>query len=207
MPICQIIVGIEIEIEIDPCPPWHPAFTERSNFTVELCQHRINTVAVPGFSCPNPITRPFDTDPDSDPDPELASPWTFSDSHELGPETYTYTAKRYTFTYTMMGRVRVRGSADLSDHCRNRNRDRNRNRSLPFMAPGLHGPLRLDCRVVSAPQYPVSHVRIPSPVPSIPIPIATPTPSLLRHGPFRIATSSAQKRTRTQRSGTRSRTR
>ncbi|MGI6299513.1 MAG: hypothetical protein ACOX52_00410 [Verrucomicrobiota bacterium] len=116
-------------------------------------------------------------------------PWTFSDSHELGPETYTYTAKRYTFTYTMMGRVRVRGSADLSDHCRNRNRnrnrDRNRNRSLPFMAPGLHGPLRLDCRVV----YPVSHVRIPSPVPSIPIPIATPTPSLLRHVPFRIATS------------------
>ncbi|MDD8045109.1 MAG: hypothetical protein PHF14_01445, partial [Verrucomicrobiota bacterium] len=33
---------------------------------------RNNTVAAPGLSCPNPITRPFD------PDPDLASPWTFS---------------------------------------------------------------------------------------------------------------------------------
>jgi Zn-finger nucleic acid-binding protein len=44
VPICQIIVEIEIEIEIgieiDPCPPWHPAFTDRSDLTVELCQHR-----------------------------------------------------------------------------------------------------------------------------------------------------------------------
>ncbi|HCF96094.1 MAG TPA: hypothetical protein DEW46_13630, partial [Verrucomicrobia bacterium] len=69
-------VEIEIGIEIDPFPAWHPACTDRSNLTAELCQHR---TAVPGFSCPNPITRPFDTDPDSDPDPELASPWNFSD--------------------------------------------------------------------------------------------------------------------------------
>ncbi|MDD8046029.1 MAG: hypothetical protein PHF14_06175 [Verrucomicrobiota bacterium] len=52
---------------------------ECSNFTAELCQHRNNTVAVPGFSCPNPIPRSYDTDTDSDPDPDLASPWTFSD--------------------------------------------------------------------------------------------------------------------------------
>ncbi|MGI6302273.1 MAG: hypothetical protein ACOX52_19955 [Verrucomicrobiota bacterium] len=64
--------------------------------------------AIPGFSCPNPITRSFDTDSDTDPDPdpELASPLDFSDNLKLGPETYTYpytyTAKRYTFTYTMM---------------------------------------------------------------------------------------------------------
>ncbi|MGI6301407.1 MAG: hypothetical protein ACOX52_10180 [Verrucomicrobiota bacterium] len=51
----------------------------RSNFTAELCQHRNNTVAVPGFSCLNPLTRPFDTETDSDPDPDLASPLTFSD--------------------------------------------------------------------------------------------------------------------------------
>ncbi|MDD8047636.1 MAG: hypothetical protein PHF14_14325 [Verrucomicrobiota bacterium] len=51
----------------------------RSNFAAELCLHRNKTVAVPGFSCPHPITRPFDTDFDSDPDPEHASPWTFSD--------------------------------------------------------------------------------------------------------------------------------
>ncbi|MGI6303856.1 MAG: hypothetical protein ACOX52_22805 [Verrucomicrobiota bacterium] len=42
------------------------------------CQHRNNTVAVPGSERPNPITRPFDTETDSDPDPDLASPWTVS---------------------------------------------------------------------------------------------------------------------------------
>ncbi|MDD8047602.1 MAG: hypothetical protein PHF14_14155 [Verrucomicrobiota bacterium] len=50
---------------------------DRSSFAAGLCQHRNNTVALPGFSCPNPITTPFDTETDSDPD--LASPWTFSD--------------------------------------------------------------------------------------------------------------------------------
>ncbi|MGI6303757.1 MAG: hypothetical protein ACOX52_22255 [Verrucomicrobiota bacterium] len=45
-----------------------------SNFAGELCQNRNNTVAVPGFSRPNPIPRSFDTETDSDPDPELASP-------------------------------------------------------------------------------------------------------------------------------------
>ncbi|MGI6300250.1 MAG: hypothetical protein ACOX52_04200 [Verrucomicrobiota bacterium] len=39
----------------------------------------VGTATIPGFSCPNPITRPFDTETDSDPDPDLASPWTFSD--------------------------------------------------------------------------------------------------------------------------------
>ena len=34
-------------------------------------------------------------------------------------------------------------------------------------------------------RYPVSHVRIPSRVPSIPRPIAIPTPILFRHGPLR----------------------
>ncbi|MDD8047377.1 MAG: hypothetical protein PHF14_13010, partial [Verrucomicrobiota bacterium] len=53
---------------------------DRSNFTAELCQHRNNTVAVPGSEWPNPIKRPFDTETDSDPDPDLASPLTFSDS-------------------------------------------------------------------------------------------------------------------------------
>ncbi|MGI6300458.1 MAG: hypothetical protein ACOX52_05275 [Verrucomicrobiota bacterium] len=49
---------------------------DRLNFTAELCQH---WTAVPGFSCPNPLTRPFDTETDSDPDPDLLSPLTFSD--------------------------------------------------------------------------------------------------------------------------------
>jgi len=89
---------------------------------------------------------------------DLASPWTFSDGLQLGPETYTYTytAKRYTYTYTMMRRVRarvrvrvrVRGVADQSDHCLNRDR----NRFLFWLAPSPHGPLKLRSRVVSAPQ-------------------------------------------------------
>jgi hypothetical protein len=32
--------------------------------------------AIPGFSCPNPIPAPFETESE----PELASPWTFSDT-------------------------------------------------------------------------------------------------------------------------------
>jgi hypothetical protein len=50
----------------------------RSNFTAELCQHRNNAVAVPGFSSPNPLTRPSDTETDNAPDPDLALPLTFS---------------------------------------------------------------------------------------------------------------------------------
>jgi hypothetical protein len=53
---------------------------DRSNFAAKFCQYRNNTVAVPGFSCTNPITRPCDTETDSDPDPDLASQFTFSDS-------------------------------------------------------------------------------------------------------------------------------
>jgi hypothetical protein len=44
-----------------------------------LCRHRNNTVAIPGFSCPNPIPHSFDSETDSDPDPDLASPLTLSD--------------------------------------------------------------------------------------------------------------------------------
>ncbi|MGI6304101.1 MAG: hypothetical protein ACOX52_24090 [Verrucomicrobiota bacterium] len=40
---------------------------DRSNFAAEWCQNRNNTVAVPGSEWPNPITRPFDTETDSDP--------------------------------------------------------------------------------------------------------------------------------------------
>jgi hypothetical protein len=108
---------------------------------------------IPGCLSPNPITRPFDTDTDSDSDsdPDLASPWTFSDDLKLGPETYTMMRR-------VRVRVRVRAVADQSDHGRNRNRNRNRNRdrnrdrSLSWLAPGPHGPFKLRCRVVSAPQ-------------------------------------------------------
>ncbi|MGI6303032.1 MAG: hypothetical protein ACOX52_18515 [Verrucomicrobiota bacterium] len=50
----------------------------RSNLAAESCQHRNRTVALPGFSCPNPNPRPYHTEADSEPD--LASPSTFSDS-------------------------------------------------------------------------------------------------------------------------------
>ncbi|MDD8052089.1 MAG: hypothetical protein PHG55_12150, partial [Verrucomicrobiota bacterium] len=80
LPISPIIVsiGVGIGIGIDSCPGSLLALMERSNFAAEWCQHRNNTVAVPGSERPNPITRPFDTETDSDPDPDLASPWTFS---------------------------------------------------------------------------------------------------------------------------------
>ncbi|MGI6303929.1 MAG: hypothetical protein ACOX52_23210 [Verrucomicrobiota bacterium] len=64
-----------------PCcgPPTSPDALQGHQASGKLCQHRNNTVAVPGFICPNPITRPFDTETDSDPAPELASPLPFSD--------------------------------------------------------------------------------------------------------------------------------
>ncbi|MDD8047594.1 MAG: hypothetical protein PHF14_14115 [Verrucomicrobiota bacterium] len=37
-----------------------------SNFAAKWCQHRNNTVAVPGSEWPNPIMRPFDTETDSE---------------------------------------------------------------------------------------------------------------------------------------------
>jgi hypothetical protein len=89
--------------------------------------------------------------------------------------------KARSFTHRLQAMV-----ADRSDHCLNRGRNRNRDRNrFPFwLAPGPYVPLKLGCRVVSAPQqYPVLNGRIPSRVPSIPIP--TPTPILLRHRPFR----------------------
>jgi hypothetical protein len=73
-PIRPIIVEIETGIGIDPCPGWHLGLIP-PNCPAELRQHRNNTVAVPGFSCPNP----FDTDSDTDPDPDPASPVTYSD--------------------------------------------------------------------------------------------------------------------------------
>ncbi|MDD8046620.1 MAG: hypothetical protein PHF14_09170, partial [Verrucomicrobiota bacterium] len=91
LPIRPIIVEIEIEIEIgiDPCPGWHLGLIP-PNCPAELRQHRNNTVAVPGSAWPNPITHPFDTDSDTDPDPELAWPLTYSDDRKLGLR------KRYT---------------------------------------------------------------------------------------------------------------
>ncbi|MGI6301855.1 MAG: hypothetical protein ACOX52_12490 [Verrucomicrobiota bacterium] len=56
---------------------------DRSNSAAELSQHRNNTIALPGFASPNPILRPFDTETDSDPDPDFASPSTFSDDLSL----------------------------------------------------------------------------------------------------------------------------
>jgi hypothetical protein len=188
LPIRPIIVAIEIEIEIgiDSCSGWHLALMDRSNFAAKLCHHR-----TPGFSCPNPIPPPFDSETD------LALRLTFPADLKLGPETYTYTAKRYTFTYTMMPRVRVRvrGVADPSDHCRNRNR--NRDRFMFWLASGPHAALKPRCRVLPVPQrYPGSHVRIPSRVLSIPRPIATPTPISPRHLPLR--TGSCEGRVRMQ---------
>ena len=77
---------IGIGIGIDPRPVWHLALMDRSNFAAELCQHRNNTVEVPGFPCPNSITRLFDTETDNDPDADLASPLNFSDSLRLGSD-------------------------------------------------------------------------------------------------------------------------
>ena len=116
--------------------------------------------------------------------------------------------------------------ADRPDHCRNRgrgnrgnrvnrvNRNRNRNRDRDrdrnrdrSVLNGTHGPLKLRCRVASSAQqrFPVSYVRIPSRVCSIPIPIATPTPILLCHWPFRTTFNLSRRvgrsRTSTSRSG------
>jgi hypothetical protein len=79
---------IEIEIGIDPRPVWHLALMPPSNLTSESGKHPNNTVAVPGASSPNPRTRPFDTDSDTDLDPELASPWSFrTTAGEKSPAT------------------------------------------------------------------------------------------------------------------------
>ena len=72
-----------IGVGIDSCSDWHLALMDRSNFTAELCQHRNNTDTFPGLLWPNPLTRPFDTEADSDPDPDLALPLTFWDDLSL----------------------------------------------------------------------------------------------------------------------------
>ena len=61
----EIEIEIEIGIEIDP-------FSLRR----QAIKHRNYTVALPGFSCPNPSPRPFNTEADSQ--PKLASPPTLS---------------------------------------------------------------------------------------------------------------------------------
>ena len=53
--IVEIEIGIGIEIGIDPCPVWHLALMDCSNFAAELCQHRNKTEAGLGVSCLNPI--------------------------------------------------------------------------------------------------------------------------------------------------------
>jgi hypothetical protein len=74
--------------------------------------------------------------------------------------------------------------ADQSDHCLNRDR------FLFWLAPGPPSAAQtsLPSFVSTATiqlRNPISRFRIPSRVPSIPRPIATPTPILLCHGPFR----------------------
>ncbi|MGI6303308.1 MAG: hypothetical protein ACOX52_19930 [Verrucomicrobiota bacterium] len=50
------------------------------NLVAKFCPHRNNTNLQAGFSCPNPLTHPSDTETDSAPDPDLASPSAFSGS-------------------------------------------------------------------------------------------------------------------------------
>ncbi|HCF95894.1 MAG TPA: hypothetical protein DEW46_12590, partial [Verrucomicrobia bacterium] len=70
----EIEIGIGIPVRDGTWPSEH-----RPNRAAELCSHRNKSVALPGFSLPNPIPPPFDTEAGSDPDPELASPSAFSD--------------------------------------------------------------------------------------------------------------------------------
>jgi hypothetical protein len=172
IPIRPIIVAIEIGIDL--CPVWHLALMDRSSFAAELCQHRNNTVAVPGCPCANPLTRPFDTDTDSDPDPDLALPLSFStvragkgfgckksifsttDSHRFTQIVFLICVHLCPSVVHSAGRY-----PDPSDHCRDRNRNRNRDRSLPCMAPGPDGSLKLRGRVVSAPQQYGCGTRLP----------------------------------------------
>jgi len=77
-PISPILVEIEIEIEIEigigigiPALVGHLVLNYRLNFAAELGRHRNNTDALPGFACPNPIPRSFDSETDSDLDPVL----------------------------------------------------------------------------------------------------------------------------------------
>ncbi|MGI6300662.1 MAG: hypothetical protein ACOX52_06365 [Verrucomicrobiota bacterium] len=56
----------------------------RPSWTAQTSLPRcVSTATAPGFSCPNPIKRPFDTETVSDPDPGLALQLTFS--HDLNP--------------------------------------------------------------------------------------------------------------------------
>ena len=123
---------------------------DRSNFTAELCQHRNNTVAVPGFSCPNPLTRPFDTETDSDPDPDLASPLTFSadlrlestdNGVHLSPPQRKPEAGPWPHPVPWPGRKRHRASAPLREALRIR-RDRARCRSIQSGSGPYHCSIR-----------------------------------------------------------------
>ena len=70
-PISPILVEIEIEIGIGI--PALVGIWSLSTAQTSLPSW-VGTATVPGFSCPNPISRPFDTETDSAPDPDLASP-------------------------------------------------------------------------------------------------------------------------------------
>ncbi len=107
--------------------------------------------------------------PDPDGEVRLRMRLPFRTNSNKSPESYPNTMIR-----RVRVRVRVRGGAEQSDHCRNRNRYRYRYRSLLCIAPGplRTATVRLD--------HPVSRARIPARVLSIPRPIATPTPILIR---------------------------
>jgi hypothetical protein len=83
-PISQTIVEIEIGIGIgiEEIEDIRGSGSIPDPFATLPPQHRNNTVAHPGFSCPNPIPRTFDTETDSAPEP--ASPLAFGD--DLGED-------------------------------------------------------------------------------------------------------------------------
>jgi hypothetical protein len=172
-----------------PVPDGENARRDGSNFTAGLCQHHNNTVARPGSPGPNPITHPCDTETDSDPDPELASPWTFSDILELCPEAYTYTAKRYTYTYTMTSTCT--GTGTTTNGCRSArplSESGSGSESESGSVPTLIGtspswtaptsPLGYVSTITTRLHDPVLRVPIPLRILAIPRPIATPTLSL-----------------------------
>ncbi len=142
----------------------------RSNYAAAFAHRHNNTVARPGSPCPNPIPfrslryryryrlRPRPRScfavtflDERHRDRARLAGWggqvenaaTFSDGFELEP------VRARPFRRRLQAMV-----ADPSDHCLNqgRGRNRDRNRFLSWLAPDPHGPLKLRCRVVSAPQ-------------------------------------------------------
>ncbi len=81
----RVRVGVRVRVGrvSDPSDSWSKSRIPVLDGALPSCSAQTSmpsvasTATVPGFSCPNPITRPFETD--KDPDPVLASPLTFSD--------------------------------------------------------------------------------------------------------------------------------